>query len=279
MEEHMSHGTTGSEDVLQVTPAWGTGLFGVTVVIPTLNEAENLPHVLPLIPPWISEVILVDGNSEDGTADVAQKLMPSIKVIKEMRKGKGRALRTGVEAASGSIIVLLDADGSADPTEIPVFVGALLAGADFVKGSRFMQGGGTSDMEWHRKLGNWGFVTLVKWRFGSRFTDLCYGYNAFWKDVWPVLVSDDADGFEIETSMNLRALTGNLSVHEVPSMEHRRIHGVSNLNAFTDGLRVLRTITKFAFGAGATRVALPQLERRRQMVPLYASSIETQLKY
>lgn len=258
------------EDILVQTLARDAGVSSVTVVIPTLNEARNLPHVLPRIPAWISEVILVDGNSQDGTAEVAKELIPSIKIIKELRRGKGRALRTGIEAATGSIIVTLDADGSADPAEIPVFVGALLSGADFVKGSRFMQGGGTSDMEWHRKLGNWGFVTLVKWRFGSRFTDLCYGYNAFWRDVWPVLVSDDADGFEIETSMNLRALLGRLHVHEVPSMEYRRIHGESNLNAFKDGLRVLRTIAKFAVGSDRSQIRVTtQLERQRGSWPVY----------
>ncbi len=216
----------------------------VSVVIPTLNEAANLPYVLPRIPAWVSEVVLVDGNSTDGTAEVAMELMPNIRVIKELRRGKGRALRTGIEAARGKIIITLDADGSADPAEIPVFVGALLSGADFVKGSRFMQGGGTDDMEWYRRLGNWGFVTLVKWRFGSRFTDLCYGYNAFWKDVWPYIVSDDADGFEIETSMNIRALNSKLKIHEVPSMEYSRINGTSNLRTIADGWRVLSTIMK-----------------------------------
>lgn len=273
----MSHRYSISESILVDKPAQEGRPSTVSVVIPTLNEAMNLPHVLPRIPFWISEVILVDGNSKDGTTDVARQLMPSIKIIKEMRKGKGRALRTGVESATGSIIITLDADGSADPAEIPLFVGALLSGADFVKGSRFMQGGGTTDMEWHRKLGNWGFVTLVKWRFGSRFTDLCYGYNAFWRDVWPVLVSDDAEGFEIETSMNLRALVGRLKVHEVPSMEYRRIHGTSNLNAFTDGLRVLRTIAKFAVGSDRQEIRLPQPERQLGVVPVYLGSGQDRL--
>jgi glycosyltransferase involved in cell wall biosynthesis len=252
------------------------GFSSVTVVIPTLNEAKNLPHVLPRIPGWVSEVILVDGNSQDGTVDVARQLLPSIKIIKETRKGKGRALRSGVEAATGSIIITLDADGSADPAEIPIFVGALLSGADFVKGSRFMQGGGTRDMEWYRRLGNWGFVTLVKLRFGSRFTDLCYGYNAFWRDVWPVLVSDDAEGFEIETSMNLRALVARLRVHEVPSMEYRRIHGVSNLNTFKDGWRVLRTITKHAVGAEHSKKQVTEADRQRRGWPFYLASPEDQ---
>jgi len=214
----------------------------VSVVVPAMNEALNLPHVLPRIPTWVDEIVLVDGNSTDGTAAVARSLVPDIVVVKQDRRGKGAALRCGFEASRGEIIVSIDADGSTDPAEIPVFVGALVAGADFVKGSRFMQGGGTDDMEWYRRLGNWGFVKLVKLRFGGRFTDLCYGYNAFWRDVIPLLSLDEADGFEIETKMNLEALRAGLEIAEVASKERRRIHGVSNLRTFADGWRVLSTI-------------------------------------
>ena len=134
----------------------------LSVVIPARNEAENLPYVLPRIPAWVHEVILVDGNSTDGTVAVARELWPSIRIVRQQGSGKGAALRTGFAAATGDIIVLLDADGSTDPAEIPIFVGALLAGADVVKGSRFLQGGGTSDMPLHRKLGNWGFAMGVR---------------------------------------------------------------------------------------------------------------------
>ncbi len=162
-------------------------------------------------------------------------------MVGQERKGKGNALRCGFAAATGDIIVMLDADGSTDPAEIPAYVGALLSGADFAKGTRFMQGGGTSDMELHRKMGNWGFTTLVKILFGGQYSDLCYGYNAFWAHVLPRL-SLDGDGFEIETMMNVRALRAGLLIAEVPSFEYDRIYGTSNLNAFKDGLRVLRTI-------------------------------------
>ena len=104
-----------------------------------------------------------------------------------------------------------------------------------------MQGGGTSDMELHRKAGNWGLTTLVRILFGGYYSDLCYGYNAFWAHVLPRLQLD-ADGFEIETLMNVRALRQGLLVTEVPSFEYDRIFGTSNLHAVRDGLRVLRTI-------------------------------------
>ncbi|MGB8816666.1 MAG: glycosyltransferase family 2 protein [Rhizobiaceae bacterium] len=216
----------------------------VSVIVPTKNEAANLPHVLPRIPTWVDEVILVDGNSSDGTVEVARQLLPHIIVVQQDRRGKGAALRCGFAAARGDIIVTLDADGSADPSEIPSYIGALLAGADFVKGSRFVQGGETEDMEWYRRLGNWGLVQLVRVAFGGRFTDLCYGYNAFWRDILPYMNLEDADGFEIETAMNVQALLAKLKISEVASKEFPRINGVSNLKTFPDGWRVLSTIVK-----------------------------------
>jgi hypothetical protein len=213
----------------------------VSVVIPALNEALNLPHVLPRIPRDVHEVILVDGASIDETVEVARSLLPSIKIVTETRRGKGTALCAGFQAATGNIIVMLDADGSTDPAEIPRFVDALLRGADFAKGSRFLTDGGSTDLSRLRAFGNRGFVTLVRLLFGGRYTDLCYGYNAFWTSVLPVLALDGS-GFEIETMMNVRALRNGLRISEVASFERSRVNGVSNLRTFRDGWRVLRTI-------------------------------------
>ncbi|MGF1599679.1 MAG: glycosyltransferase family 2 protein [Acidimicrobiales bacterium] len=213
----------------------------VSVVIPTLNEAANLPHVLPRLPSWIHEVVLVDGGSSDRTVEVAKELLAGIVIVEDLTPGKGAALRRGITVATGDIVVMIDADGSMDPGEISSFVGALIGGADFAKGSRFCHGGGTADMEWYRRAGNAVLTRLVRSVFGGRYSDLCYGYNAFWKHAVETLALD-ADGFEIETLMNIRALRAGLVVTEVPSYEARRLHGVSNLNTVTDGFRVLRTI-------------------------------------
>ncbi|HET8629182.1 MAG TPA: glycosyltransferase family 2 protein [Thermomicrobiales bacterium] len=248
--------------------AWLAGVR-VSVVIPALNEAENLPHVLPRIPTWVDEVVLVDGHSTDDTLGVARQLWPNIHIVDEERRrrdtpdwpapeerrsegmtlrlvsqrgrGKGDALRCGFAAATGDIIVMLDADGSTDPAEIPAFVGALLAGADFAKGSRFLQGGGTADMPRYRRWGNATFVRLVRLLFGGCYSDLCYGYNAFWARVVPRLCLD-GDGFEIETMMNVRALQVRLKVAEVPSFEAKRVYGAGRLRTIPDGWRVLKTI-------------------------------------
>ncbi len=213
----------------------------ISIVIPAMNEAKNLPHVLPRIPTWVHEVIVVDGRSTDDTVSVARELLPTVRIVEQTGRGKGNALRAGFAAATGDLIVMLDADGSTDPDEIIVYVAGLLAGADFVKGSRFMQGGGTDDMTILRRLGNWGFVTLTKMLFGGQFTDLCYGYISFRREVLSDLCLD-ADGFEIETLMNLRALRSKLRIAEVPSWEAPRIHGESNLQTWPDGWRVLKTI-------------------------------------
>jgi glycosyltransferase involved in cell wall biosynthesis len=249
-----------------LSPDWRSMGEGarVSVVIPTLNEAANLPHVFPRIPGWIDEIVLVDSQSTDGTVEVARQLRPDIVVIRQRRLGKGAALRAGFAAARGDIIVTLDADGSTDPAEIPAFVGALLAGADFVKGSRFAQGGGTDDMEWYRRLGNWGLLQLVRWRFGGRFTDLCYGYNAFWRHILRHMDLGDATGFEIETSMNIQALRAGLTVCEVPSIEFRRLNGVSNLRTIPDGWRVLRTIIRLGSTRSRRVPASASRSRRRR---------------
>lgn len=215
----------------------------ISVVIPTLNEEKNLAYVLPRIPAWVDEVLLVDGHSTDETVTVARRLYPNIRIVLQEGRGKGAALRSGFRAATGDIIVMLDADGSTAPEEMPTFIGPLLTGADFVKGSRFMQGGGTVDITLIRHLGHSFLLLLVRLMFGGHYSDLCYGYNAFWARALPQL-DLDADGFEIETLMNVRALRLGLRVAEVPSFEAARIFGTSHLRTIPDGWRVLKTILK-----------------------------------
>jgi glycosyltransferase involved in cell wall biosynthesis len=217
------------------------GRATVSVVVPTLNEVDNVVLVLPRIPWWVDEVVLVDGGSTDGTVEAALAVRPDLHVVVDDTPGQGAALRAGGHAARGDIVVTIDADGSTDPAEIPAFIGPLLAGADMVKGSRFVHGAGSSDIDLLRRLGNRALTRLVRVLYGGRFTDLCYGYNAFWRRVTPVFDAT-GDGFEIETLMNVRALRHDLNVVEVASFESQRIHGQSNLRTFADGWRVLRTI-------------------------------------
>ena len=215
----------------------------VSVIVPTLNEARNLPPVFAELPRGLHEVIVVDGFSTDGTPEVARSLRPDVKIVNQRQRGKGDALRSGFEAATGDILVMLDADGSADPAEIPAFVEALIQGADFAKGTRFHERGGSSDITRLRSAGNRVLSGTVNLLFGTSYSDLCYGYNAFWRHCLPAM-NVDCTGFEVETLINIRISRAGLEVREVPSFERDRIHGESNLNTFRDGGRILRTILR-----------------------------------
>jgi hypothetical protein len=213
----------------------------VSVIVPALNEEGSIDWVLDHIPSWVSEVVLVDGLSTDETEVVARRMWPDLVVVHQRMRGKGAALRAGFAAARGDIIVMIDADGSTDPREMHLFVDALRDGADFVKGSRSMPGGGSVDFTRLRQAGNQGFVLAANLLFGSDFTDLCYGYCAFWRHHLEALALN-ANGFEIETQLVLSAVKADLRVVEVPSVELERRAGISNLNVVSDGLRVLRTL-------------------------------------
>jgi glycosyltransferase involved in cell wall biosynthesis len=232
----------------------------VSIVMPARNEARNLPHVFARIPPDIYEIVVVDGNSTDGTGAVAAQLDARVRLVGQSRKGKGNALAHGFAAVTGDIIVMLDADCSADPAEIPRFVATLREGADFAKGSRHLAEGGSEDLTRLRQTGNRMLTRTVNMLFGTAYTDLCYGYNAFWVHCLPH-IDIDSDGFEVETMMNIRVAKAGLRVAEVPSFEKNRMFGNSNLNAVRDGARVARTIFREYSGTRQTPV-VPTVERR-----------------
>jgi glycosyltransferase involved in cell wall biosynthesis len=239
-----------------------SGPSRVSVVIPTKNEARNIAWVLEQMPPWIDEIVLVDGHSIDGTAEAAKRARPDVIVIDQEPRGKGAALQAGFAAATGDIIVMLDADGSMHPREIARYVALLGSGYDLVKGSRFMAGAASTDITWLRYLGNSFLLYLTNLLHRTRFTDLCYGYCAFYRNVLGDLQLT-ATGFEVEAQLIVRACVAGLSITEVPSLESTRRYGQSNLRTFRDGQRVLWTLLRESFG-------LEILHSRRTM-----SSIES----
>lgn len=223
----------------------------VSVIVPAKDEAENIREILPYLSDFFEAVVVV-GQDDHESAQAAREALPSAKVVYQTRRGKGNALVCGFAAANGDVIVTLDIDGSADPHEIPRFVEALTRGADLAKGSRFVPGGGSQDITRFRSMGNRGLNILASAMTGTRFSDLCYGFNAFWADQLPVLCLPDpaargpqtGDGFEIETMMIGRFAFAKAIIIEVPSYEYDRYFGDSNLNAITDGFRVLWTILR-----------------------------------
>ena len=217
--------------------------FTVSVVIPTKNEAQNIGWVLERIGPIVDEIVLVDGLSSDGTVEAALAVRPDVVVVNHRTPGKGEAVRAGFAAATGDLVVIIDADGSMDPGEIPSFVEALASGSDFVKGSRFLPGGGTTDITRLRGLGNAALTRLANLLLGTSYTELCYGYMAFRRSRLDELQLR-ASGFEIETELVVKAHLAGLAVAETPSFESPRRSGVSNLHTFRDGWRVLRTLVR-----------------------------------
>lgn len=217
----------------------------VSIVIPAHNEAENLPHLLPRIPKWVHEVILVNDHSTDDTEEVARKLLPTLRIVNNQSelRGKGAALQVGFASVTGEIIVMMDADGSSDPGELPRFIRALLEGAYLAKGSRFIGDGGSSDFTRLRRFGSRVLIGITNVLFGVRFTDMFCGFNAFWKDCLDFF-DIDCNGFEIEALLHLRVLKSNLEIAEVPSFEHARMHGASKFRTFRDGWRVLKMIVR-----------------------------------
>ncbi len=229
----------------------------ITVVLPVMNEAANLPLVFNTLPVWVNEVVLVDGRSTDNTIDVARSLRSDVKVVHQGGVGKGDALAAGFAAATGDIIVAIDGDGSTDGKEIVRFVSALLSGADFAKGSRFSSAGRSDDITTIRRYGNKALNLTVNRLFGTSFTDLCYGYNAFWSKHLEKLALD-SPGFEIETLMSIRAAEAGLNIYEVPSHERLRQHGASNLSAMKDGWRIFRLIVAEKRDARRRKVRKPR---------------------
>jgi glycosyltransferase involved in cell wall biosynthesis len=229
----------------------------VTVVVPTLNEEQNLRWLLPQLT-HADEVVVVDGQSTDGTLDVVRELCPRAVVVSLPPNGKGGALRAGFATATCDVVVMLDADGSMDPLEMDAYLALIRRGFDVVKGSRYSCGGGSEDLTFVRRTGNRFLTRLANLIYGTKWTDMCYGYIALRRSSIPKM-NLDAEGFEIETQICVHAVTHGLKVAEVPSYELNRRFGESHLHPVRDGLRVLRVLltARFRSTAPASRLAVP----------------------
>ncbi|WP_235834525.1 glycosyltransferase family 2 protein, partial [Actinomadura logoneensis] len=229
----------------------------VTAVVPTLNERENLEWLLPRLyaDEQLDEIVIVDGESTDGTRELAAAYEqdslvpgphPAVRVLSQPPRGKGAAMRAGLAAASCDMVIMLDADGSMDPAEFTAFLALLRRGYQFVKGTRYGCGGGSDDLTGLRRAGNRGLTWLANRLYRQHWTDLCYGYVAVHRDAAERL-GLRSTGFEIETEMCVNAVRAGLRIAEIASHETERRFGVSNLNTWRDGWRVLRTMVRLRF--------------------------------
>ena len=213
----------------------------VAVIVPVRDESANLKHVLPRLPHALGEVVVVVANGDERSVEEARRHAPEARIIRDPGNGKGLALRMGVNAARKPYVILLDADGSMNPAEIHSFLPLIQDGADLVKGSRNLPGGGSTDFTPVRVLGNRFLASLVNFLFGTKYTDLCYGYIAAKRSVYEA-IDLESNGFNVEAELLIKAHLHKFMVQEVPSLEDRRIHGKSHLNWFRDGSQILMTI-------------------------------------
>ena len=233
MPEHESPPSLSKQDLFTSANTESQDPFspsGVTVVIPTKNEEGSIAAIIDSAMPFGEEILVVDGRSTDATVAIAGS--KGVRVVQDNGKGKGDALRVGAEAASGRILVFLDADGSHDPADIPRMVAPIQADKeDLVIGSR---GKGGSD-ELHgdiekllRLLGSDIILIGINWRFKAHLTDSQNGYRAIRRSVFLDLQTRE-NITTIEQEMTMKALKKGYRVSEVPSHEYERITGESTI--------------------------------------------------
>ncbi len=202
----------------------------VSVIIPTHNEAQAIGRVLADLPSdLITEVIVVDSNSSDGTPDIAAKM--GARVIQEPRRGYGRACLTGLaEANSPDIVVFLDGDYSDRPAELPIVLAPIVEGrADITLGSRLNNKGA---LPWHQAFGNRFAAWLIRLFYGVRITDLG-PFRAARADVLRTLALEEATyGWAVE--MILKGALAGFHLVEVPVSYHPRI-GKSKISGTLKG--------------------------------------------
>jgi len=205
----------------------------VSVIIPTYNEAQAIGRVLADLPyDLVTEVIVVDSNSNDGTADIAAKM--GARVLHEPRRGYGRACLTGLANVNrAEVIVFLDGDYSDRPSELPILLGPIIDGdADITIGSRLAASAKSGALPWHQSFGNRLAAALIRRWYGVKITDLG-PFRAARADVLLALALEEATyGWAVE--MILKGAVAGFRVVEVPVSYHPRI-GKSKISGTIKG--------------------------------------------
>jgi glycosyltransferase involved in cell wall biosynthesis len=205
----------------------------VSIIIPTHNEAQAIGRVLADLPSdYVTQVIVVDSNSSDGTPDVARKM--GAQVIQEPRRGYGRACLTGIaNIQDPDVVVFLDGDYSDRPSELPIILAPIIEGrADITLGSRLGDKNNPGALPWHQSFGNRLAARLIKLLYGVNVSDLG-PFRAVRAALLPALALEETTyGWAVE--MILKGAIGGFRIVEVPVSYHPRI-GKSKIGGTVKG--------------------------------------------
>lgn len=215
----------------------------VSVIIPSLNEVGAIREVLIQVPKdWVDEILVIDGHSQDGTVELVKKL--GYDLIFQEGKGFGSAIATGVKYAKGDVLIIINADNSQNPKDIPRLLEKIGEGYDVVMASRYLIGGGSEDDTLLHYFGNKLFTFLCNLIHGSHFSDALYFFFAAKREVFET-VKLRSSGFEYCMELPIKVHRDGFKIAEIPSFERKRSGGRAKVNAFFDGLKILRAILKW----------------------------------
>lgn len=224
------------------------GRSAVTVVIPALNEALTIADIITRTRPYTSDIVVVDGHSPDGTAELARSM--GARVLFDGGKGKGEAIRSVIPHLDREIAVFIDADGSHDPDDIPALVRPILAGeADHVSGSRLI--GGSSELhggfdECFRLMGSSLITACINHRFRVRLSESQNGFRAIRTAVLRDLGLRE-NITTIEQEMIIKTLKKGYRMGEVPTHEHKRKAGYSKISVRKVAFRYVYSMMKYLY--------------------------------
>lgn len=239
-----------------------SGTPRVSVVVPARNEAGNISEIFRRVPKMGSstELVFVEGDSQDGTYQVIEKAVADnpgsvCKLLKQGGRGKGDAVRLGFEEASGDVLMILDADLTMPPEDLPRFYEALVSGkGDFINGVRLVYPMEKGAMRFFNQIGNKFFSLAFSWLLGQPIKDTLCGTKILWKKDYEMIAANrsyfgDFDPFG-DFDLIFGAAKLNLKILDMPIRYRERTYGTTNIQRWKHGLMLLRMV---AFAARRIR--------------------------